>query len=114
MEFSAKHRFARISPSKARPVADLVRGLPVNEALSLLRFTRKRGAYFLDKVLRSAVANAGLDVDVDDLVVSQVQVDDGPRIKRGRERARGMWLPEWKRMSHIRVTVATRDESPGE
>lgn len=110
MDFSAKHRFARISPTKVRPVADLIRGRAVNDALTQLQFNRKRGAYFLNKVLRSAVANAGLDVEVDDLVVSRVDVNEGPTVKRGRFRARGMWAPIKKRMSHISVTVSTIED----
>ena len=114
MEFTAKHRFARISPTKVRPVGDLIKGRSVNDALALLQFARRRGAYFVNKVLRSAVANAGLDVDVDALVVSRVEVNDGPKLKRGRFRARGMWAPIWKRMSHISVTVATTEADSAE
>ena len=114
MEFSATHRKARISPTKVRPVGDLIKGRSVNDALAVLQLTRKRGAYFVNKVLRSAVANAGLDVDVDDLVVSNVEVNDGPKLKRGRFRARGMWAPIWKRMCHISVTIATTESDSDE
>ncbi|MFH0963292.1 MAG: 50S ribosomal protein L22 [Planctomycetota bacterium] len=105
MDFVARHRFARISPYKVRPVLDLIRGKPVNEALTILQTSRKRGAIFVHKVLRSAIANAGVDVDVDDLYVVEVCADDGPTLKRGQARARGMWNRILKRTSHIRVAV---------
>jgi len=108
MEFVARHRFARISPYKVRLVLDLIRGKPVNEALTVLETSRKRGAVFVRKVLRSAIANAGLDVDVDDLFVSEVCADGGPTLKRGQARARGMWNRILKRTSHIRVVVRSK------
>ena len=109
MDYTAKHRFARISPTKVRPVMDLIRGKSANDALKVLEFSRTRGAAFVNKVLRSAIANAGLDVEVDDLDVSEVGADDGPMLKRGRMRARGSWNRILKRTSHISVTVSTRE-----
>jgi len=112
MEFKSSHRFARISPSKVRPVADLIRSgrengtVGVNEAMEILRSTPKRASYFLLKTLRSAVANATEKADADSLYVKEARVGDGPRVKRGRPRARGAYFPLWKRTCHIWVTVA--------
>ena len=110
MDYTAKHRFARVSPFKIRPVLDLIRGKDANEALKALEFSRKRAAGFIDKVLKSAIANAGMDVDVEDLYVSAAFADEGPTLKRGIMRARGMWNRILKRTSHICVTVSTREQ----
>ena len=109
MDFVARHRYARISPHKVRPVLELVRGKPVSEALTILGLNRKRGATFIEKVLRSAVANAGVEVDVDELRVTGARADDGPTAKRGRPSARGMYHRILKRTSHITVTVSTEN-----
>lgn len=112
MPFRASHRFARISPRKVRPLADLVRGKFVDEALDILRYQPQRGARMLEKVIRSAAANAqdpdqnpGRIVSEKDLYISEACVDGGPMFKRLRPRARGMAFINKKRMSHIRVTV---------
>ena len=109
MDFVARHRYARISPHKVRPVLDLVRGKQVSDALTILAQSRKRGAAFVEKVLRSAVANAGVEVDVDELRVTGAQADGGPTAKRGRAVARGMYHRILKRTSHIMVTVSTEN-----
>ncbi len=112
MEFQSTHRYARISPRKVRPLAELVRGKFVDEALDILRFQPHRGARMLEKVIRTAVANAqdpdqnpGKIVSERDLLVSEVRVDGGPMFKRLRPRARGMAFINKKRMSHIHVKV---------
>ena len=107
MEVSACHRFARISPRKARLVADLVRGEPVNDALEVLRRTRKRASVFIEKVLRAAVAAASEshDVDAEDLTVRQIWVDGGPVRRTFWARPRGMWAPKRHRTSHIHVVL---------
>jgi len=113
-EFTAKHRFAHITARKARYVADLIRGRGVNEALELLQFTPNRGATFYGKVLRSAIANASHDEDVNinRLFVSQCTADDGPLLQ-GRMRYRpgpqGRAMPFAKRLSHLTVKVAERE-----
>ncbi len=110
MAYHAVHRFARISARKVRPLADLIRGKHVDEALDLLRYQPQRGARLLEKVLRSALGNAE-DLrapSVSDLVVTDVRIDGGPMFKRVRPRARGMAFLIKKRMSHIRVSVDTR------
>ena len=108
METSAKHRHAKISPQKCRLVADQVRGLPVEKALTLLTFSNKKAAVMLRKVLESAIANAEHNdgADIDELKVSSVYVDQGPVMKRMRARAKGRGNRILKRTSHITVTVA--------
>ena len=84
MESFAKLRFARISPQKARLVADEVRGMPVERALETLQFSTKKAAHIVRKVLESAVANAEHNegADIDELKVSTIMVDEGPTMKR--------------------------------
>ena len=108
METSAKQRHAKISPQKARLVADQVRGLPVDKALTLLTFSNKKAAEMLRKVLESAIANAEHNdgADIDELKVSSVFVDQGPVMKRMRARAKGRGNRIIKRTSHITVIVA--------
>ncbi|EGD41962.1 50S ribosomal protein L22 [Nocardioides sp. WG-D5] len=107
----ASARFVRITPLKARRVVDLVRGLPVDEALSLLQFAPQAASETVYKVLESAIANAvsteGLDRD--DLVVSVAMVDEGPTMKRWRPRAQGRATRINKRTSHITLVVQPAD-----
>ncbi|PCJ56062.1 MAG: 50S ribosomal protein L22 [Planctomycetota bacterium] len=105
--YKATHKFARISPRKVRLVADLVRGKNVDDALLILQYNIKRGGYFLNKVLKSAVANAEQkDADSGVLKISKVYVDEGPTIKRWRPRAQGRATPIMKRTSHIHVELS--------
>ena len=115
MEAKAEHRFARISPHKTRPVMDLVRGAAANEALAVLEFTPNRAAKFITKVIKSAVANAGYDVDPEDLWISEARVDEGPTRTWWRAGTRGMAFPIRRRSCHIRVVVtdAPRVEAEG-
>ena len=103
----ATGRFIRISPQKCRLVASLVRDRFVGEALTVLRFTEKRkAASIVEKVLRSAIANAQTkapNTDVDDLYISEIFVDDGPQMKRIRPAPQGRAYRIIKRMSHIHV-----------
>ena len=108
----AKLRYSTVTPMKARRVIDLVRGLPADEALSVLKFTPQSAAEPVYKVLESAVANAryaaGLRnerVEVEDLVVSAAYVDEGPTQKRFRPRAQGRAYRIRKRTSHITIEV---------
>ena len=112
MAFEAKYRFARISARKVRPLAQLIRNKPADEALAILQFQPHRGARMLEKVLRSALGNAqdpeqnpGRTVNVGDLVVTEARVDGGPMFKRIRPRARGMAFMVKKRTSHIHVAL---------
>jgi len=103
----ASARYARITPLKARRVVDLVRGLPVDEALSLLAFAPQAASETVYKVLESAIANAETTEGLDrgDLVVSAAQVDEGPTMKRWRPRAQGRATRINKRTSHITLVV---------
>ena len=107
-EARAIARYVRISPIKARWVADLVRGKPVNEAFAILAFTNKKAARLIEKVLKSAVANAAQrgDIDVDTLYIKEITVDQGPVFKRVRPMARGRAGIIRKRTSHIKIVVA--------
>lgn len=107
MESRAKTRFVRISAQKARLVADLIRGKPVGDALNVLDYTPKRAARIIAKTLRSAVANAEdqQNVDVDDLYVKRAYVDEGPTQRRMLPRAHGRATRILKRSSHITVIV---------
>lgn len=107
MQVAAKLKNARISPQKCRLVADMVRGKPVGLALSTLRYTPKKGADLIRKVLESAIANAenNLSADIDELKVQLITVDAAPVLKRFHARAKGRGVRIWKRNSHISVTV---------
>lgn len=107
MQAAAKLRFARISAQKGRLVADQIRGLPAEEALNTLQFSKKKGAEMMKKVLDSAIANAENNegADVDELKVTAVLVDEGPTMKRIRARAKGRASRILKRSSHITITV---------
>ena len=107
MAYQAVHRFARISARKVRPLADLIRGKHADEALDILRYMPQRGARLLEKVLKSALGNAEdrRVRDLQNLVVTDARVDEGPMFKRVRPRARGMAFLIKKRMSHIHVAV---------
>jgi large subunit ribosomal protein L22 len=104
----AKHRFARISPQKARLVADQIRGKKVGLALQILEFSPKKAADLIKKLLESAIANAEHNdgADVDELRVAAVMVDEGPTMKRFHARAKGRGTQIIKRSSHITVQVA--------
>jgi len=108
MQASAKLRMARITPQKARLVADQIRGLPVEQALNTLSFSNKRASGLIRKVLESAIANAEHNegADVDELRVSRIFVDEGPTMKRIQARAKGRANRILKRTSHIHVSVA--------
>ncbi|MHB1845790.1 MAG: 50S ribosomal protein L22 [Deltaproteobacteria bacterium] len=111
---TAMLRHLRLAPRKVRVVADLVRGQPVGEALSLLRFTPKAAAKPLAKLLRSAVANAefgGKDVDVDRLVVQTITVDQGPTLRRFMPRAMGRASRINKKTSHVKVVLSNQAQS---
>ena len=110
MEALAKHNFARISPQKARLVADLIRGKSVDQALEILTFSNKKAAVLVKKVLESAIANAEHNegADIDDLSVAKIFVDEGPIMKRIMPRAKGRADRILKRSSHITVVVADR------
>lgn len=107
MEVKAITRYVRIAPRKARLVTDLIKGKPVEEALTILRFVPKKAARLVDKTLRSAVANAeqNPNIDVDTLYIKRIFVDGGPTMKRWRPRAMGRATKIIKRTSHITVIL---------
>ncbi len=107
-------RFVRVTPQKARRIGDLIRGLEVDEALALLKFAPQAVAANFYKLVESAVANAesteGLSRE--SLVISRVQVDEGPTMKRWRPRAKGAANRILKRSSHLTVVVTPADAFP--
>jgi large subunit ribosomal protein L22 len=107
MEARAVGKYIRISPQKARLVADVVRGMNVDRAITTLRFMPKKGAEILRKVIESAVANATQDdqADVDNLYVKKIMIDGGPSLKRISPRAQGRATGIIKRSSHITVVL---------
>lgn len=111
MQARAEARYIRVSPQKARLVVDLIRGVRAGDAINILRSTNKGIAPTVEKVLRSAIANAenkSSDVDVDALIVSEAYVNEGPRMKRIRPAPMGRAYRYQRRISHIVVTVAEK------
>ena len=103
----ARHRFARVSATKVRPFVDMIRGMSVAEGLDALRYVPNRGARVLEKVLRSAMANAEEKGarNVDNLTIAEARVDAGPMFKRIQPRARGMAFLVRRRSSHVQVAI---------
>jgi len=111
MESKATARYLRISPQKVRLVADLIRGKQVGKAIDVLRFTKKRGAKHVEKLLHSAIANAQQkeeNLDVDALYVKRTYVNEGPRLKRIRPAPMGRAYRYQRRMAHITIELATK------
>ncbi|HWR09832.1 50S ribosomal protein L22 [Sporomusa sp.] len=110
MEAKAIARHIRIAPRKIRIVIDLIRGKNVGEAFAILKYTPKVGAEVLEKVLKSAIANAehNYDLNVDALYVAQAFVDQGPTLKRIHPRSRGQAFKILKRTSHVTLVVKER------
>lgn len=107
----AKGRYIKVAPRKARLVVDLIRGKYTDEALSTLQFTPKRASKTVEKVLKSAIANAeqSADVNVDNLFVSKATVDGGPMLKRFRPAAMGRAMRVLKRTSHITIELDEKE-----
>lgn len=117
MAARAIQRYVRQSPRKMRLVIDTIRGHDVNDAYALLRFSKRRAARQIEKVLRSAVANAEQDAlrenaafDVDNLYVASAVVNEGPTLWRYRAAALGRASPIRKRTSHVEIRVALKEE----
>jgi ribosomal protein L22 len=108
---SARARFVRVAPRKARLIADQVRGLPLDDALPLLRFSSRGAAQDIRKLLESAAANAenNHDLVADDLMIKDIHVDEGPTLRRYRPRALGRATRINKRTSHIAVALTPED-----
>ncbi|MCB2200113.1 50S ribosomal protein L22 [bacterium] len=110
MESKASARFVRVSPSKARLVADMIRGMKAGQAQGVLTHSPKNAAQHIEKLLRSALANLmnqeeASKIDINDAVIREIRVDEGPTLRRWRPRAMGRATRIRKRTSHIRLTV---------
>ncbi|HWO94777.1 MAG TPA: 50S ribosomal protein L22 [Bacillus sp. (in: firmicutes)] len=112
MQAKAVARTVRIAPRKVRLVVDLIRGKQVGEAVSVLRLTNKAASPIVEKVLKSAIANAehNYEMDVNSLVVTEAYVNEGPTLKRFRPRAMGRASQINKRTSHITIVVSEKKE----
>ncbi len=110
MEAKAIARYIRIAPRKVRVVIDLIRGKDIGDAFAILKYTPKIGSEVVEKVLKSAVANAehNYDMNVDNLYVAAAYVDQGPTLKRIHPRSRGQAFKILKRSSHVTVVVKER------
>jgi len=106
MEFKAEEKFVRISPKKLRPLAREIKGFSVEKALTVLPFATKKGAGLIEKVVKSAAANAvQKGAEFSGLTVKEVLINEGPRLKRGRPVSRGQWHQYKRRLAHIRVVL---------
>ena len=115
MEFTAKAKYMRVSPQKARLVLDMIKGRRVEEALNFLEFTNKRVAPLVHKLVRSAVENAnylstekGVDVDLDRLYVKSAIANEGPRMKRIRPAPMGRAYRYQRRIAHMEIVLAEK------
>lgn len=113
MEAKATAKYVRMSPSKLKPVTDLVRGKDLNEALTILKFTSGKGAELVEKVVQSAAANAenNHNMNPDELYVAEIYANQGPTMKRFRAGAQGRASMILKRTSHIAVTLRSREDA---
>jgi large subunit ribosomal protein L22 len=107
MDVKASGKYMRISPQKVRKIVGAVKGQPVENGLNTLKFMPQKAAGIVEKIVRSAVANAdeNLSLDVDELIIKNIIVDEGPMLKRFRPRARGRATRILKRTCHITVVV---------
>lgn len=111
MEAKAIAKYVRVSPVKANSIAELVRGKDLNEALNILKFTPGKGSEIIEKVVKSAAANAenNFDMDPDKLYIAEVYAHQGPTMKRWRAGAQGRASKILKRSSHIGVTLREKE-----
>jgi len=116
MEVTSTTRHARISPKKAREVAREIQGLPVSSALDILGFTPRKAAALINKTLKTAIADAenNFELDADSLVIKEAVIGEGPTLRRYKPRARGSAGPIRKRTSHIQITLAQPAAEPAE
>ena len=113
MEVRAVSKYVRISSQKVRKVVDDIKGKPVESGLQKLKFMPQKAANILEKIIRSAVANAdqNADIDIDLLVIRNITADQGPTLKRWKARARGRGTRILKRTSHITVILAEENSA---
>ncbi|MBL8152821.1 MAG: 50S ribosomal protein L22 [Anaerolineae bacterium] len=111
MRVQARTTYISISPQKLRLVIDKVRGLGASQAMTVLEYMPQKGARFVHKTLKSAIANAenNFDLNPDDLVVETIHADDGPRLKRMKAGARGRYKPRVRRTSHLTIILQERE-----
>jgi large subunit ribosomal protein L22 len=110
MAWTATHRFCRVAPRKARLVVDMIRGMTCDQAVETLRFTNKRAAFLVQRILQSAMANANeKEAKMNRLFVSEARVDGGPIIKRFQPKDRGRAHAIQKKTSHIVIGVDERN-----
>ena len=114
MEVRSVYKYARISPLKARDVAREIQGMPVSAALDTLQYTPKKSAVLIEKTLKSAIANAenNHDLDSESLVIRSAMVGEGPSFRRFKPRARGSASPIQKRTAHITIILSDEIELP--
>jgi large subunit ribosomal protein L22 len=112
MDVYAKNKHLMISPQKLRLVCDQVRGMDVTQAATVLEFMPQKGAGLIHKTLRSAIANAenNFDLDIDDLFISEIFADEGPRLRRFKAGARGRYKPRTRRTAHLTIVLSEREE----
>ncbi len=109
MEYKSEQKHLLLSPRKIRPVVDVIKKMTPTKALEALPFVKKRASEYLYKVIKSALANATQKgADVNNLVFKEIQIGEGPRLKRGNPVSRGRWHPIKKRMSHIKVILESK------
>lgn len=109
MEYKSEQKYLMLSPRKIRPVVEVIKKMTPMKALDQLPFIKKRASEFLFKVIKSAVANAmQKGADANNLIFKEIQIGEGPRLKRGQPVSRGRWHPIKKRMSHIKVILTTK------
>jgi len=112
MKVNASARFVRVSPSKVRPFARLLKGLPLEQALATAGFDSKKGAFFIGKLLKSMAGNLSVrKLNSDDFYVETIVVEQGPTLKRFWSRSRGMVRPVVKKTSHIKIVLTDNKES---
>lgn len=112
MEIKSVQKFVKTSPRKLRLVANLAKKMSPAEAIEALPFSRKRAAVPLIKVIKTAIANAKeKGAKEESLIFKEIQINEGPRLKRGRPASRGVWHPYKRRMSHIRVVLKERKKN---
>ncbi|MBL8116953.1 MAG: 50S ribosomal protein L22 [Anaerolineae bacterium] len=111
MKVQAKTSYLTISPQKLRLVCDKVRGMAAKQAVTVLEFMPQKGATFVQKTIKSAIANAenNFDLNPDNLVVETIFADDGPRLKRMKAGARGRYKPRVRRTSHLTIILNERE-----
>ena len=107
MDVQAVTKYVRLSPTKARDFARAIQGLPVPSAVKMTALSERKAAALIGKTLKSAVANAenNAGLSAEDLIVKKAVIEEGPRMRRFRAGARGMYKPYRKKMSHIRIVI---------